>query len=185
MLDRNRITEVVIDKPRHADGSRDSAISTLYNAHIETVYGFCRARLPQHDAEDVTAEVFRAAAERLSADSAARLDASWLITAARNRIIDRWRRETRWQRRRPLIESAALVTERDHSERFADAELVTAALDKLSTDHRAVLILRYLDDLAVSEIATLLGRRVPAVESLLTRARRALTAVLEIGDVDD
>lgn len=161
-----------------------STIAALYDAHLNRVYGFCRSRLPEHDAEDLTAEVFRAAAERLAVDPSAQLDESWLIVTARNRIIDRWRREARWQRRQAMIATTVQSADSDHSDRLVDAELVTNALDCLSNSHRAVLVLRYLEDLPVSEIASLLGRRVAAVESLLVRARRAFDTALTRGRHD-
>ena len=166
--------------PRIDRGHDESTptIAALYDAHLNRVYGFCRSRLAQHDAEDLTAEVFRAAAERLAVDPTVRLDESWLIVTARNRIIDRWRRESRWRRRQAMINSSLRASDPDHSDRLVDTELVTAALDRLTGSHRAVLVLRYLEDLPVSEVASILDRRVAAVESLLVRARRAFDAAL-------
>jgi RNA polymerase sigma-70 factor (ECF subfamily) len=48
------------------------------------------------------------------------------------------------------------------------------ALTGLSAEHRLVLVLKYLDDLSVVQIAATLGKSPQAVESLLARARRAL-----------
>jgi RNA polymerase sigma-70 factor (ECF subfamily) len=44
-----------------------------------------------------------------------------------------------------------------------------------------VLVLRYVDDLSVAEVAREMGRSVHATESLLTRARTALRAVVAKG----
>jgi RNA polymerase sigma-70 factor (ECF subfamily) len=54
----------------------------------------------------------------------------------------------------------------------------------LSADHRLALILRYVDDLAVAEVANHLGRSLRATESILARARAALSAAYdEVADV--
>jgi len=45
---------------------------------------------------------------------------------------------------------------------------------RLSPEHRLVLVLKYVDGLAVQEIATSLHRSMHATNSLLSRARRAL-----------
>ena len=45
------------------------------------------------------------------------------------------------------------------------------ALESLPLPQRAVMTLRFLDDLTVKEIATRLGRSEDAIESLLRRAR--------------
>jgi RNA polymerase sigma-70 factor (ECF subfamily) len=49
-------------------------------------------------------------------------------------------------------------------------------LDQLGAHHRAALTLRYLDGLAVPEVADHLGRTVHATEALLVRARAAFRA---------
>ena len=48
------------------------------------------------------------------------------------------------------------------------------ALRALSSEHRLVLVLKYLDDLTVQQLASTLDRSPQAIESLLARARRAL-----------
>jgi RNA polymerase sigma-70 factor, ECF subfamily len=53
---------------------------------------------------------------------------------------------------------------------------VAELLRELSSAHRLVLALRYVDDLSVEEIARAMGRSVHATESLLVRARRALAS---------
>ena len=51
---------------------------------------------------------------------------------------------------------------------------IVQALAGLRAEHRLVLVLKYLDDLTVVQIAAALGKSPQAVESLLARARRAL-----------
>ena len=100
----------------------------------------------------------------------------WVMGVARHKVIDHIRRAEREQHRLALAWSARgpdpddLETELDGE----DPARVVALLRDLSPAHRIVLVLRYLDDLPVDEIATLLGRSVHATESLLVRARHAL-----------
>ena len=55
-------------------------------------------------------------------------------------------------------------------------------LGRLGPHHRAALTLRYLDDLPVPQVASLLGRTVHATEALLVRARSAFrTAYCQAG----
>jgi RNA polymerase sigma-70 factor, ECF subfamily len=59
-------------------------------------------------------------------------------------------------------------------------------LDGLAAQHRAVLTLRYLDDLPASQVAALLDRTVHATEALLVRARAAFRrAYVTTGGSDD
>jgi RNA polymerase sigma-70 factor (ECF subfamily) len=153
-------------------------LKALYDELLPVVFGYARSRLSEADAEDVTAEVFRAALEQLCADPDAELTRSWFLVAVRNRIIDRWRRQLRWDGRLEVLRRD--VDEGAFSNRGSDAEdQVLEALDRLTPDHRAVLVLRYIDGLRSREIAAVLGRSTRAVESLLARARRELAAAFE------
>jgi RNA polymerase sigma-70 factor (ECF subfamily) len=58
-----------------------------------------------------------------------------------------------------------------------DVQVAHAALARLPGPQRAALALRYLDGLAVAEVAACLGRSVHATETLLVRARAALRRI--------
>jgi RNA polymerase sigma-70 factor (ECF subfamily) len=57
-------------------------------------------------------------------------------------------------------------------------------LAQLQPLHRAVLVLRYVDDLPVPQVAAAIGRDLTATNSLLARARAELRR-LGRGDTDD
>jgi RNA polymerase sigma-70 factor (ECF subfamily) len=155
-----------------------SRLAALYEEHLPVVFGFCRARLALHDAEDVTAEVFRVTAEQLAADPAAELNRAWFLTAARNRIVDRWRREQRW---RPRLAVLAAGSRREADGVDLGPGEVIELLDTLPVMQRAVLLLHHVDGYPVKEVAAMLDRSPRAVESLLARGRRAMAAALAEG----
>lgn len=59
------------------------------------------------------------------------------------------------------------------------AERLAAALERLSPDHREALVLYYVQELSVPELAEVLDLSVSAVKMRLHRGRDALRAVLE------
>jgi RNA polymerase sigma-70 factor (ECF subfamily) len=59
------------------------------------------------------------------------------------------------------------------------ADMVRAALLCLDDDRRRVLLDKYAEGLSVAEIAARTGRSAKAVESLLSRARAQLRALLQ------
>jgi RNA polymerase sigma-70 factor (ECF subfamily) len=63
-----------------------------------------------------------------------------------------------------------------------DAAALQDALDRLPTEQRDVLGLRYLDGLSYEQIATIVGRPVGTVRSRIHYAKRALRRVLEPED---
>ncbi len=88
-----------------------------------------------------------------------------------------WR--TKWRRELPV----AAVPERpdpaaDLAENYALGALVHAALAELPRQQRAVLVLRYVEDLPLASVADLLGVSVGTVKSQAHRGLRALRAAL-------
>jgi RNA polymerase sigma-70 factor (ECF subfamily) len=155
----------------------------LYDRALPQVYGYLRARVPGDAlAEDLTAETFLAAVQAVRKQPPPDLTIGWLVTVARNKLVDHWRRSAREERSLQLA-SDEDVNEEDvdqHFERMRAREV----LAELGAHHRAALTLRYLDGLSVPEVAEFLGRTVHATEALLVRARAAFRARYAEGSCD-
>ena len=154
-----------------------SAFLELYDDALPHVYGYLARRCANAaTAEDLTAETFMAAVAALHNNESAsgnRLDLNiaWLIGTARHKLIDHWRRtERRKEELAELWDDMAIDDPTDAAIEVASAQAVLA---ELAPTHRAVLTLRYLDDLPVGDVATTIGRTVHATEALLTRAKAA------------
>jgi len=100
----------------------------------------------------------------------AEVTTAWLMTVARSKLVDHWRRAEREQRRLRLAWNGR---DEGHVPWSEDSSITRAltALRQLEPAHQAVLTLRYLDNLPVAEVARALGRSVHATESLLIRAK--------------
>lgn len=87
-----------------------------------------------------------------------------------------WR--ARWRRETPVV----VLPERSGGEDMADRQalgaVVRQALTKLSRQPRAVLVLRYWEDLPEAEVAALLGCSVGTVKTHAHRGLRALRELL-------
>jgi RNA polymerase sigma-70 factor (ECF subfamily) len=155
----------------------------LYERAVGDVYGYLVRRCPSPSiAEDLTAETFLAAAR--AAHSGAELSVPWLIGTARHKLVDHWRREGR--QRAALEELYEGATEPIDPGDPVEALHVHEILGRLTPHHRAALTLRYLDGLAVDEVAALLDRSVHATESLLVRAKAAYrSATGDLGPTSD
>jgi len=60
-----------------------------------------------------------------------------------------------------------------------DGQRIHEALDELTLEHREVLVLRFLEDMAYEDIAAVTGCQMGTVKSRLYYAKRALRAILE------
>jgi RNA polymerase sigma-70 factor, ECF subfamily len=171
-------------EPAPASGTR---LLAMYERALPQVYGYLAARTSSPTvAEDLTSETFLAAAEAVKRAAVPDLTVAWLITVARNKLVDHWRREERDERRRFQLLASPDTTTDDEAEdvRFERAR-VHAVLGDLGAHHRGALTLRYLDGLSVPEVADHLGRTVHATEALLVRARQAFRARYHEGSCDD
>jgi RNA polymerase sigma-70 factor (ECF subfamily) len=155
------------------------ALAQVFEDNIDVVFGYVLARCgSRHTAEEVAAETFSEAARVHVAGRGCELDRGWLLHVARLRLIDHWRKTERQRRR-----VARLATMSVRDEVVPDADdgdpAVQAALDSLSSRQRAVLLLRYVDEYSVSEVADAMELSYQATESLLARARRALLSAYQ------
>lgn len=151
--------------------SDTSAFLQLYDDALPHVYGYLVRRCANTaTAEDLTAETFMAAVAALRNDKR-ELNTAWLIGTARHKLVDHWRRtERRKEELAELWDDLAVPDPNDTAIEVATAHDV---LTQLAPHHRAVLTLRYLDDLSVGDVAATMGRTVHATEALLTRAKAA------------
>jgi RNA polymerase sigma-70 factor (sigma-E family) len=93
-----------------------------------------------------------------------------------NAAVDRWRRERR-RREEPLVVDTADGVAADQVGDVADRDLLLRALAGLAPRQRAVLVLRYFEDLSEIQTAAVLGCTIGAVKS---QASRALARLREI-----
>jgi RNA polymerase sigma-70 factor (ECF subfamily) len=131
-------------------------------------------------AEDAVQDAFAIALERWARDGLPRNPGAWIVTTARNRAIDRLRRE------RVFREKAALLARLE--ELPADEEDVSAIPDErlalvftcchpaLSAESRVALTLREAGGLTTGEIARAFLVSEPAMAQRLVRAKRKIRA---------
>ena len=147
----------------------------IYDAEFANVLRFTTARLGRGEGEEVTADVFHAAALAFADGQSDRVTGAWLMTVARNKVVDRWRREERRRSRAHLIWSRddAIEPFPDHWSRAATRRSVLDVLERLPKRYRSLLVAHYVDEMSVPDIADATGGSVRSIESALARARRA------------
>ena len=167
------------DLIRAIQAGDETALETLYERHLPSVWRFAFAQLAGHAsaAEDIVSETFLAAVRQIS-----RLRpeggsvGGWLIGIARHKIGDLRRRRGRVKVGVPPDLPAQEDASHDPSASLETAETraqVAAVMDALPDDQRLALEWKYLDGLPVREIAHRMGRTEKAAETLLYRARNA------------
>jgi RNA polymerase sigma-70 factor, ECF subfamily len=164
---------------RAASTGDPAAVRWLLDEVAPTVFGFLYARVGGDRAvaedllQDTLLEVIRAAADFRGDASAS----TWMCAIARRRLARHFERE----RKVAVTESRLrlVVPEQPDGDDVERRDQVTRALGRLPALHRQVLVLKYLDQLSVQQIAGQLGRTGVQVQSLLQRAREGLRRELD------
>lgn len=153
---------------------------TVQAHYLPAVYAYVARRVSRReDAEDITAEVFAAAFARLTDLRRGDDPFLWLLGIARRKIADTLRRQSR-KREAFASEIASGMPEQssqspqcvyEQEERHRRICALVAALPELQ---REALLLQYVEELSIAQIAIVMHRSQAAVNSLLQRARAAL-----------
>ena len=179
-----------MSKQAVAPDDAGEALVALYDRALPHVYGYLLSRCGRVAlAEDLTAETLLAAVDAVRRDDPAPVSVPWLVGVARHKLVDHWRRQAREERGLRAVEATEARRREDwHDDNWdvrLDALRARNTLALLSPLHRAVLTLRYLDDLPVPDVATLVDRSVHATEGLLVRARAAFRRAYGEGEAHD
>lgn len=162
----------VAQKPGEEDAP--AAVLALYDSALPEVYGYFLRRCGGREvAEELTSETFLAAVDAARKDAPPPIALPWVMGVARHKLVDHWRRQARAQRDLQAVADTLDDGLHDPWDARLDAVAARATLEALSPTHRLALTLRYVDDLAVADVADLLGRSLHATEALLVRARAA------------
>jgi len=97
----------------------------------------------------------------------------WLFGIARRVVMDRLR-ERYAEPARAFTEDVDVATEDESSDLEEELELLQDELTRLRAPEREVLVLFYLEELTLTEIADVVGIPTGTVKSRLFRARKAL-----------
>ena len=129
-------------------------------------------------AEDAVQDAFATALERWPRDGAPRTPGAWIVTTARNRAIDRIRRDKVFREKTALLARLEeLPAEEDDLSAIPDDRLAlvfTCCHPALAAESRIALTLREVGGLTTGEIAHAFLVTEPAMAQRLVRAKRKI-----------
>jgi RNA polymerase sigma-70 factor, ECF subfamily len=131
-------------------------------------------------AEEAAQEAFAIAAERWPRQGAPDNPGAWLTTTARNRAIDRLRRERTLAAKTPLLEASEVVEHEVNDTTIPDERLeliFTCCHPALALDAQVALTLRALGGLSTEEIARAFLVSPETMKRRLSRAKAKIKAI--------
>jgi RNA polymerase sigma-70 factor (ECF subfamily) len=164
------------------------AFEELVERHQRLVVGTVARMLGSNsDVEDIAQQVFVRVWKSARRYTPRAKFTTWLLKITRNLVFNELRRRTRHahlplqiesdEEQRPIKDEHATAPDSALLERELQSA-IEAAIAQLPETQRMAVVLRRYDDLSYEQIAEVLDQSVPAVKSLLFRARTELRARL-------
>ena len=173
--------QALLERARRAD---TAALGEIYDQYAERIYAYIYHRVGQAElAEDLTGQAFMRMLEAIRNGQAWKTSFSgWLYRIAHNLVIDHYRR--RGRATFVDIDEVAPIstTEGDPStsvQARLERENLRTVLNQLTDEQAQVITLRFLDDLSITEVATIMARNEGAIKALQYRAVLALRRIMQ------
>lgn len=175
------------DKMRRDKNGREAVppsreeIAAFYERHADRVFRLCMSYLRNtEDAADAMQDTFLRWLEDPDKPQGSDHEKGWLALTAANLCRDRLRRMKRF----PTTNLSKLLNIGENDRAFDSAELFEAVAS-LPEKYKTVIFLFYYEDMTTEQISEATGIKRSTVTSLLTRGRRLLRKIIDIGDDDD
>ncbi len=168
---------------RRAQALEPGALAEIYDRFFDAIYRYLYLRVGHRaDAEDLTEQVFLKMLDAIPGYRSRGVPFStWLYRIAHNLVIDRFRR-----RSRQAVELSDQLQDRGlHSDPEAmlqSSEVrqeLYAAIRQLTDEQRQVIILRFIENLEVQQVAQIMKRRPGAIHAMQHRALASLHRILQ------
>lgn len=157
-----------------------TAVMELYTAYADRIYSlvFNQVDGNRDAAQDIVQETFLAASKSAGKFRGQSKVYTWLYSIANKKVADFYRRRKREAKYQTVPADSQIELEASPDPGTMESEeksrAVQATLSSLPLHYKQVLILKYVEEMPVTEISQVMGRSPKSIEGLLTRARREL-----------
>ncbi|HRI27941.1 MAG TPA: RNA polymerase sigma factor [Chitinophagales bacterium] len=172
----------LIDQIRNSGNT--ALFSELYDRYANKVYRKCIAMVKHpEDAQDLTHEILVKAFLNLAGFAGNASFATWVYAITYNHCIDFIKIKQRLKisdtenERLPDVTDDSDIDEKELFE--IDIQLLSSLMYQLNADDRAILLMKYQDDMSVDDIQQVLRLNSSAVKMRLKRARDRLKILFE------
>ena len=153
-----------------------------YDEFVDAIFRHIYFRIFNRDlAKDLTQETFARTWQYLSRGKEVSNIKAFLYKVANNLVIDEYRRRKEFSL--DALQSKGFDVENHDAEQIVhDVENshILRAVRKLSKDHRDIIIMRYVNDLSIKEIAKVIGQSENVVSVRLNRGLKEVRKLLHL-----
>ena len=155
-----------------------------YDTHNDAIFRYCYFQTSNRElALDLTQDTITKAWEYLAEGKTVEHMKAFLYRIAGNLVID-YRRKKKSDSLDAMMESGFDIShdEREHIEHRFDSKKALELLQNVDEKYRDVIIMRYVDELSIKEIADVTGETENNVSVRLHRGAEKLKGLYEIGN---
>jgi RNA polymerase sigma-70 factor, ECF subfamily len=167
--------------PREKKQSMQDAYLKAYEEHADSIFRFCLYKTSQRElAKDLAQDVFIRAWDYVITEKKIDNFKALFFRIANNLVIDHYRRKKEGSLDE-LIEAGFDPTSGDETTRLGsriDSREVLKVLDQLEEPYRDIIVLRFIEDMAVKDIAVLYKERENNISVKIYRALNQLREIL-------
>ena len=160
---------------------QNKAINDLmenYNELVNQIFRFIYLKTSSKEiAEDLTQDCFLSTVKYLK-DKEVRNIKAFLFRTARNKVIDYYRIKNRIIYSDELVLANEKISSRDDIAMKQDARMIIEKLNLLGEEDKEILMMRYIEDMNIKEIAEALGKNEVVVRVRIFRAMQKFKKIV-------
>ncbi|WP_455618201.1 RNA polymerase sigma factor [Eisenbergiella sp.] len=165
-----------------AKESKTQNFISVYKNHIDEIYQYVllRTGFDVPLAEDITQDIFLDVFKGLRSFKGLCSERTWIFKIAKNKLFDYYRKQYS-QKSEILALDDQMADElsdpkqsiEEHLQVTFESQQVRECLSQLPQQYRILLLLKYVEEISVKEIAQIIDKSPKSVESMLQRAKGA------------
>lgn len=159
----------------------------IYDEYVSKIYRFIYLKVDVREtAEDITSKVFASGWQTYQDGKEIKNIGAFLYRIARNAVVDYYREKGR-TKTIPMSAISERMDSRTNLSEMAilntETEKVKQAIQVLKKDHQDALILHYLEDMPIDEVAAIMNRPPGTVRVMIHRGLKDLRKELDIREI--
>lgn len=180
-MEADKNSEMLLGLVIRAKKGHEEALTSIYNLYFEKIYRFIYYRVGHKEiAEDLAEDVFLKAFSKISGITEDGAFEGWLYQIARNKVIDYYRDK----KQTVALEDIENTLEYESNivdvlELKEQQKIFLKLLKELAPEQQKVIKLKFLENLANSQIGTMLGKSEGAIRVIQHRAISRLQELIK------
>lgn len=174
-LKSNLQEKIILLKLRTGDSD---AFAYFYNQYVARIYRFVFMKVSDKDlAQDMTQEIFLKVWQQMVDKKQIKSFTAFIFRIARNTVIDHYRQKDNQSLPLEYIEDISqdqASSPDKHLDKHLDLKRLLQNLQNLKDEYKEVLLLRYVEDLSIDDIAQVIQKDKNNVRVLIHRALNKL-----------